>query len=143
MKPTTKEIDYFTHPDQAWLQEEWEPAVGDWFLWVEHRDMGAVPEHVCVMSEIEEPQEIGELDGEVYWLPTLSDLLGMIEDAGYDVLASSWTEDDERRYEYTGCERATVETNWSSAWVYTGFLSSWEIAAAELLKKVRDASRDN
>lgn len=138
MKPIQAEIEFFCHPDQAWLQEEWEPAVGDWFLWVEHRDTGAAPEHVCVMSEIEEPQEIDELDGEVYWLPTLSDLLGMI----LDTKPTMWLEMQTKYTTSRFWQIRPFKTDWRKP---TDWVRGEEptISAAELLKKVRDASRDN
>jgi len=135
MKRTQAEIDHFSHPDQAWLQDLWEPAVGDWIQEPPYPGPTLIGDHRMLAQF--EAMNFREW---AVWLPTLSDLLGMIEEAGYDVLASSWTEDDERRYEYIGCERATVDTNWRSAWVYPGYASSWRLAAAELLRRVRDAN---
>ena len=135
MKPTDEWVKYCTA--NAWLQELWEPAVGDWYTFSDHGETLLV-EHYEVDALTDDPDRVQT--GDVIWLPTLSDLLGMIEELGYDVFASSWTEDDERRYEYIGCERATVETDWKSAWVWPSFQSSWELAAAELLRRMKDES---
>ena len=87
MKPTTKEIDYFTHPDQAWLQELWRPAVGHWVATKEDGFLGIVvdpdfaPKTVDIYWVVAEIRQGAGRINELRWLPTLSDLLGMIEEA--------------------------------------------------------------
>lgn len=105
MKPTIKEIEFFCHPDQAWLQEEWKPAVGDWYatgggaaMWliVEVRDWGvfAKASHHHDMRSFERfliPDE------GCVWLPTLSDLLEMLDEYACSYALHS---PDEKRMEY-------------------------------------------
>ena len=98
MKPTTKEVEFFCHPNQAWLQELWEPDVFDVFTFKDGDDSLYVVWDVhqpvnprkywrvdyIYWSLYTESEVIVTSDQDVCglcWLPTLSDLLGMIEEA--------------------------------------------------------------
>lgn len=141
MPPTKAEITYFTAPEQAWLQKEWEPAVGDVFLkhamghtevlldqdarqtgwWTIQLGIGAgSTKHFWPSPQLSSPSAI--------WLPTLSDLLGMIQRLGYKVKIG------QDLYTYVADAYAHKTKPAEQAKDERG----WEIAAAKLLKRLND-----
>jgi len=150
MKPTQAEIDFFM--TQAWLQELWEPAVGDWVWCGENGFLGlwiVTPaaseyypyelsglDHSGEFGAFEELEEIvGFIKGIACWLPTLSDLLGMIE----KVL------DGDQREKYSDTWQMTrdrIKGPYCAALLYDdkvyGLGETPTIAAAKLLKKIKE-----
>lgn len=110
---TQAEIDFFCHPNQSWLQKYWKPKVGDW-VWGTDYDVvktrvglkaeGKAWLVVAVTGEgryvhvsaVHPTGSVSVASHKVLWLPTLSDLLGMIEEAGIVGLRIRW--DSERKY---------------------------------------------
>lgn len=129
MKPTKAWISYCTDPANAWLQELWGPAVGDWV-----KNGGFTPKIVVKVDG--DKLYFGEtglwqFSMVRFWLPTFSDLLGMIEEASVDrqfVLGYV----PEYKEWYTSLEVAGEDT-----WPIVSNEDSKESAAAELLKRLQ------
>ena len=134
MKHTAKEFEFFCRPDQRWLQKYWKPAVGDWVdsRWFGQDAIGVIyaqgdmsEDHWAVALP-----ELGTSRPNVHihwlrWLPTLSDLLDMIEDRGFPYTIYSPDEEDEINfYTITSWRKIDSEQNNKIA----------TIAAAEILK---------
>lgn len=133
MKPTNAEIKYFTHPDQAWLQEDWTPAVGDW--WTNPSGRGP--------WLITHPwPDDREKWGGAIWLPTLSDLVSLIEQKdrswsiqGYLNMGTCPTEDT---LDYDGLVWQIGGVVEHEIFFDYGRVPSATIIAAELLEKLKN-----
>ena len=144
MKPTYAEIKFFIHPDQAWLQKYWKPAVGDWVHWVDRADLEkwSTDEAVMVLDEDDIEDGVENFGGDVTWLPTLSDLVNLIEQKKrswsiqcYFEMGTYPAEDmlyyDGLIWQVDSVIEYETDTN---SWM----LSSPVIAAAKLLEQLKD-----
>lgn len=156
MKPTWEEINYFTHPDRAWLQKLWEPAVGDWVYSKPYNMIRLVIDvdtvsfhggHYPIFTNVGEGQPyLGKAHGcqkdEVIWLPTLSDLVRLIEQKkrswslqGY-FQAGTYPAEDTLDYDGLVWQVGGV-VEYEIFFDY-GRVSSATIIAAELLEKLKN-----
>jgi len=71
-------------------------------------------------------------EGPYRWLPTLSDLLEMLMEYGYDYTLSGWWEGDEKQYQMS--RHVLRGLAWDSK--ASGILKDPELAAARLLERV-------
>ena len=80
MKPPDTYIKYLQAHPAVWeaLQEEWKPRAGDWYSekWYEEEQLIGTNRHLTHLIA-------NGVNAWAKWLPTLTDLLGMIEEAGW------------------------------------------------------------
>jgi hypothetical protein len=135
---TPEYIQYILLSDEAkGLQELWEPDLGDHV-----RDVNgdlvivvgtAKAGGLWVLDLMDEEGTIYDAHSSmVAWLPTLRDLLQVVEGAGYDVLYEGWTEDGERRHSFTAARPAEAKPSWSEAFIDVGWETDRMLAAARL-----------
>ena len=147
MKPTDEWVAYCTDPDNAWLQDGHEIAIGEYRVlvsrfkdnrpWVVTRGSG-------IGLIVEGVHSDGTTLGCLYaqersvWLPTLSDLLGMI----LDTRPTMWLEMETKYTTSRFWKIRPFKMDWRKPVDWTRgkepTIAAAELLKAELLKKVRD-----
>ena len=89
-QPSQEYIDLIKSEEFAWLQEEWEPTVGDWMLVQSSQWSTPIPDRVLLIVEeagvgIDAASEVRRYfkkypNGKAYlWLPTLGRLVRLVQ----------------------------------------------------------------
>ena len=104
MTPTEQDIEFFKEAKR--IQEEWEPKIGDWFLYVDEEPK-IVDEELFVIM-----RGFGYTDEHI-WLPYLDQLIEMLEERGWAwrvayYYGSEW---DNREYEATLAKCDAIHSN--------------------------------
>lgn len=101
-------IKFIFSDEASVLQEQWKPRLGDWVLWGQHLGLVTfvpsgtfVPVTGTKYLRVKFPNQraTSKKSEDLSWLPTLSDLLDMIEEAGWDWMRSvsgEWSAWDDR-----------------------------------------------